>query len=99
MNNKYRLVLIEWVDSYGCSPSWAEISEIEPKSLHCFSVGWLVHDDEKHKVIVPHFADGEQAGITLQGCGDMSIPTVAVVSIKDLMPILAVGGSSLIADG
>ena len=79
-----RLVLVEWVDSYGCSPSWTEIAEpLAPKMLACRSVGWLAHDGADCKVLIPHVADAEGAR---QGCGDMTIPVRAIVSIRDLTP-------------
>jgi hypothetical protein len=78
MNKK--LVLIEWADSYGVSPSWEEITlPMTPKSLTCTSVGWLAHDGEDVKVIVPHWHDEDQdVGAALSGCGDMTIPTSAI---------------------
>ena len=77
-----RLVLIEWVDSFGCSATWETLSEIQPKALRCRSVGWLIHDGDDCKLVVPHLAevDGERR----DGCGDMTIPTRAVVRIQDL---------------
>lgn len=82
-----RLVLVTWLDSFGCSSSWAEIERplVAPKPITCRSVGWLLHSDEQCVVIVPHIA--RDSGSTVeQGCGDMTIPTVAVVSIEDLVP-------------
>ncbi len=79
-----RLVLIEWVDSFGCSTSWQELEDCNPKIFKCRSVGWLLHDGENCKVIVPHVSDHKHENIPQQGCGDMTIPTPAVVRIVDL---------------
>lgn len=82
-----RLVLVEWVDSYGCSASWQNIADPfeEPRVMTCRSVGWLVHDGDVCKVLIPHVAEvGE--GQPGQGCGDMTIPTRAVVRITELVP-------------
>lgn len=79
-----RLVLIEWADSYGCSPSWQPLDDVEPRALTCKSVGWLLRDDADIKVIVPHVSV-PTPGITNQGCGDMTIPTRAVVRMVDLL--------------
>ena len=68
-----KLVMIEWVDSFGCSPSWESLSEHQPRTMTCRSVGWLLHDGEECKTLVPHIVDGED-----QGCGDMTIPIRAV---------------------
>lgn len=84
-NTSPRLVLIEWVDSYGCSSRWAQISDVQPELMVCQSVGWLIYDDEQCKVILPHRSTGDHPNAGQQGCEDMTIPTVAVVSITDLI--------------
>jgi hypothetical protein len=78
-----QLVLIDWVDSYGCSPSWQTLEPINPALMVCHSVGWLVHDGDDCKVIVPHLADSEPT-THRQGCGDMTIPTKAILRIVPL---------------
>lgn len=82
-----RLVLIEWVDAYGCSSSWEALEDPfkAPHVMTCRSVGWLVYDGEDRKVLVPHIAKTppEEAD---QGCGDMTIPAVAIRRITDLAP-------------
>lgn len=82
-----RLVIIEWFDTFGCSSSWENLSELsengEPKPLICQSVGWLLHDGKESKVIVPHIADASE-NTAQQGCGDMTIPTCCIKSITDL---------------
>lgn len=79
-----RLVLIEWVDSYGCSSSWQQLDGVEPRALTCKSVGWLLRDDAEIKVIVPHVST-PMTDIPAQGCGDMTIPARSVVRMVDLM--------------
>lgn len=80
-----RLVLIEWVDSFGCSSSWEELSEdCNPKPIICKSVGWLFRDNEDCKVIIPHIGNVAD-GCLQQGCGDMTIPTKSIISIVDIV--------------
>jgi hypothetical protein len=74
-----RLVLVEWLDSYGCSPNWQPLGSVKAEPMVCKSVGWLLHEDDRYKVIVPHISEG-----TEQGCGDMTIPTAAIVSMREL---------------
>jgi hypothetical protein len=50
----------------------------------CQSVGWLVHDDEICKVIVPHVSQPNHPATEQQGCGDMTIPVVAIRKITEL---------------
>jgi hypothetical protein len=79
---KTRLVLVEWLDSLGCSSHWQTIEQVNVAPLRCRSVGWLIHDDKYSKVIVPHVSDDDQA--PLQGCGDMAIPSKSILSITEL---------------
>ncbi len=80
-----KLVMIEWLDSFGCSTTWQELDhESDPEPMACRSVGWLLYDGKGCKVIVPHLA--EPAGGSEQGCGDMTIPTACIKSIQTLNP-------------
>lgn len=80
-----RLVLVEWVDSYGCSSNWTALDDplAKPHIMNCRSVGWLAHDGDEAKVLIPHMAELED-GEAKQACGDMTIPTRAVVRMLDL---------------
>lgn len=84
MTPAMRLVMVEWVDSFGCSSDWQDLSDDrEPKPMICRSVGWLFHDGPDCKVLVPHVADVPD-GAPRQGCGDMTIPAVCVRRMVDL---------------
>ena len=78
------LILIEWLDSSGCSTNWRNLSELpEPKPSPCRSVGWLAHDGKDWKTIVPHVADADE-GSGEQGCGEMCIPTRSILRMHVL---------------
>jgi hypothetical protein len=79
-----RLVLIEWLDSYGCSSQWRDLNIVDVKPMVCRSVGWLLHDGKDCKVIVPHVSDQNIDHELGQGCGDMTIPTKAILSVINL---------------
>ncbi len=79
-----RLVYVEWFDSYGCSPSWTEIKDIKPSPMVCRSVGWLLYDGDECKVVVPHMMPDDHDHAEPQGCGDMTIPVVAIKRVVDL---------------
>lgn len=55
------------------------MSACVPTPMFCRSVGWLLHDGEDAKVVVPHVAIGPG-----HGCGDMTIPTVAIRRLVEL---------------
>ena len=78
---KLSLVIIEWLDSYGVSSSWNTIElPLSPHALSVVSVGWLAHDGDDTKVLIPHVVL-PSGDIDAQGCGDMTIPTVAITRI------------------
>jgi hypothetical protein len=83
-----KLVLIEWVDAHsGRSMSWTDYEQMTSDHallLHCVSVGWLLHDGEDCKVIVPHHYAMPGGEPVDRGCGQMSIPTVAVQRMVEL---------------
>ena len=84
MSGNPKLVLIEWMDSFGCSSQWQQIEDCKPQALRCKSVGWLIYDGDDCKLVVPHISDPEHESARMQGCGDMTIPTKAVISIQEL---------------
>jgi len=77
------LVLIEWLDSCGCSARWQDLDADTPRAVHCRSVGWLLHDNPDCKVIVPHLT-APHPYVARQGCGDMTIPASAILSVVSL---------------
>ncbi len=80
-----KLVRILWLDSYGCSPDWRDLKTVVATDLHCESVGWLLHDGDECKVIVPHLTNPHEAISDQQGCGDMTIPVPSILKITELM--------------
>jgi hypothetical protein len=78
-----RLVFVEWVDSFGCGSGWSFFDGPAPSPVVARSVGWLLHDGKDAKVIVPHVSVPKE-GVKPQGCGDMTIPTRAIVRMVDI---------------
>ena len=78
------LVLVEWLDSFGCSSNWQSIEDLKPNPIVCRSVGWLIYDGDDCKVILPHITDS-QKNIEKQGCGDMTIPSKCIIKIQNLV--------------
>ena len=79
-----KLVLIEWEDAHQ-GRGWQSFEQIEQAAepLYCKSVGWLVAERDDCKVIVPHIS-GEKNGVVLSGCGDLTIPSKAIVRYTEL---------------
>lgn len=81
-----QIVIVKWLDAFGCSSSWRERDDIEKATPSiCESVGWLIKDEDDYIVLVPHVAN-ETLGSTWQGCGDMTIPRAAIQRINPLTP-------------
>ena len=78
-----KLVLIEWQDSFGCSTDWQPLDGVRAAPLICKSVGWLAYDGDDCKVIVPHVSTAHNHAAQ-QGCGDMTIPTKAILKVQNL---------------
>jgi hypothetical protein len=85
MGDTRRLVLVERIDFLRrVVQAGGEIEDCAPGVMTCRSVGWLLHDAADCKAIVPHIAGPEpDVDIAEQGCGDITIPTAAILSIVD----------------
>lgn len=81
-----RLVLIEWVDSHGTLEGWhiLDKEELSAEPLKCHSVGWLFHDGADCKIIIPHIGGIESNRLPLQGRGNLTIPTKAILKLSEL---------------
>lgn len=80
-----RLVEVEWLDSYGGTTGWKSLDDCTPDVLTVRSVGWVVHNDRRVMVIVPHLVQPDpETRIAAQGRGDMCIPRKAIVSLREL---------------
>ena len=80
------LVLVKWVDSYGASPHWESVADLEPPEvLYARSVGFVVGETDTCLLLVPHLTFGLQnVPVPSQGCGDMTIPKCAIVERVEL---------------
>ena len=74
------LVVIEWLDTY-CVPRWHS-GEPEEEPLRCRSVGWLIHDGKKSKVIAASIADEGSNGF--QRDTELTIPARAIVRLQKI---------------
>jgi hypothetical protein len=79
------LVLVDWVDSYGCPAGWENLKQDgDPGPLHVRSVGWLVQDGKKSKTIVPHISDPAYPSTCPQACGRLTIPVQSILKMYKL---------------
>lgn len=84
VQEKYRLVCVEWEDSFVGTSGWGETDGARPTVVVVRSVGWLVHNGEDCKLIVPHLSEPDHGSAKQQGCGDITIPASAIRSMVDL---------------
>lgn len=92
INEEKELCYIHWVDSFGCSSSWESLEDLEaPRPLDVYSVGWVVLESDTAVTLVPHIHGGrESVGAVPSGCGDMTIPKLAIMK----RVILSFGGDN-----
>lgn len=78
-----KLILIEWVDSHGCTPSWTSLENYRAVLPIMKSVGWLVFEDENLYSVCGNISE-ETESTVFQGNGIMTIPKKAVLSLIEL---------------
>lgn len=78
-----KIVLVEWIDSYGPTPRWESLDDVEFSTCVCYSVGRLLDQTDSHCAIVPHWSDQTYRTLN-QGSGIMVIPTPAINKITVL---------------
>ena len=76
-----QLVLVEWMDSRR-GEGWARLEDLRSDLdvTRCKSVGWIISKDRVSLTLAGHIADNPQ-----QCCGDMTIPTKAILNISTLV--------------
>ena len=80
----YALVVVEWVDASRLSDSWIDLAAVpDPYPHKCVTVGFLVAENERGKILVPTIGDVEHAGNS-HTYGGMMIPASAIISEKRL---------------
>lgn len=80
---KYPIVIIEWSDAMTVKDNWHEpIRDIETPAT-CVSVGFLIEDKEKVKILYASIS-GEDEWAKECGKGNMIIPTNQIISMKIL---------------
>ena len=79
-----QLVMIEWIDSRSPAGQWQKLVELgENDYCKCVSVGFLLKDNKKVKVLAPNMADLDDPN-NLQASGIIVIPSRCVTRIKSL---------------
>lgn len=76
-------VYIEWVDSYGCTPSWMDLNGYEASLPTMKTIGWVIYENDNLVSICGNIS--EETEYTLfQGNGIMTIPKRCIISIKEI---------------
>ncbi len=78
IDEKPKLMLIEWVDSTQPVPGWHFLDQApEMEIVRCLSVGWLVGETDSVKMLAPNLGNLDSGG-NAQASGFIRIPTQAV---------------------
>jgi hypothetical protein len=82
--NDCPLVIVRWEDSAQPIPGWQHLSDMVPPGIvECATVGWLIRDDDKVKVVAQNIG-GINTDDNMQASGVMAIPARCVISIERL---------------
>lgn len=78
------LVIVTWEDSAQPVSAWRHLHDL-PKfaAIECTSVGWLLQDDDKIKVLAQSLGHVNEENV--QGAGMMTIPTRCVLKMEKLV--------------
>lgn len=81
--NRFRLQLIEWLDHTEGDSNWQSPSE-EMEITHCFSVGWVMAENQHVVKLVPHMGSvpDEEGGYIYSS--PLKIAKGAILARKDL---------------
>jgi len=91
-----KLVYIEWIDAHGVEPNWEWMDELlEKVNYVCVtkSVGWLIKENTKQVVVLPHLIEATK-DTRAQGCGEMTIPVPNIVRMVVLRVPRPIGKGS-----
>jgi hypothetical protein len=76
-------VYVKWVDSYGVSSGWEDISDYKADILKIESVGFVIYEDEDVIALAPNYGE-ETEHTPKQANGIMVIPKACVIKITFL---------------
>lgn len=79
----YKLIYVEWEDSCGGHGRWVEIADMVPDQPIQKSIGWVLQEDERWIVIVPHVSSTpDHPRVSFTGQGQMTIPKSAILKTE-----------------
>lgn len=75
---EFKLAKVCWIDSRGVSENWATLEQLREHDLcSVWSVGWVIKETDDYVQLCPHIGTDPD-----QGCGDMTIGKIAIVSME-----------------
>ena len=80
---RYPIVLIEWTDALTIKDNWHSLEKNLDDPAICMSVGYLVKDGDKVKILYAHIALEDEWSNEC-GKGNIIIPTSAIRSMRVL---------------
>jgi hypothetical protein len=78
-----KCVSVKWVDSYGISSGWRDLSGYKAQLLNIVSLGFIVFEDEKVVALAHNYSE-ETPDTPEQANGIMVIPKVSIKEITDI---------------
>jgi hypothetical protein len=80
----YPLVMVEWEDASRLNDGWMDLAAVpDPYAHRCVTVGFLLSENERGKILVPTIGDVEHAENS-HTYGGMMIPISAIIRERRL---------------
>lgn len=82
---KHKLVMVTWLDAHcDSTDGWTDLDDIKwDKDLTCYSVGWLIKENEQSIHLVSHVTHDPYVD------GHLQIPKGCILQTKELCPSLS----------
>jgi hypothetical protein len=85
IKSKFKLYVIEWIDSYNNEMGWEFIREItSPRDVICISVGWIIKENKNNIFIAPHISDIKNKNTLGMANGGLTIPKCSIKKRKEI---------------
>ncbi len=81
MDDKKQILMVKWIDSYGVTARWEDLSEYKAELLTCFTVGFKIYEDEDVICVASNYS-AATVGTPDQVNGVMVIPKKSILAIE-----------------
>jgi hypothetical protein len=77
------VLLVNWVDAFGCPPGWEFEDEVELDASHVTSIGWKLKENDEYILLCPHKSKPNSGRTQL--AGHIVIPKRQIISVTEIL--------------